>query len=94
MNNYENNMPCCEMITGAPKARTLSEMQGDAKCLGEQALELSKNIRNHLFGDSEEGLMKTDQSCYREVLERHCGTLEELLSTLHDTAVRLGSLKE
>ena len=95
MNNYENNT-CCELMTGVSKARTLSEMQGDAKCMGEQALELAKNIRNQLFGNFEEveGVMKTDQTCYREVLERHCFNLEELLGALHDIAVRLGSIKE
>ena len=95
MNNYETKT-CCEAETTAPRqSRNLTETMTVAKCMGAEALELANIIGSHLFGNSrQEGLSKTDGTCYRDVLEIHCGTLQELLVTLHDIAKCLGSLKE
>jgi len=97
MNNYENNMCRCEVTSTTPKqpSSTLAETMAAAKCMGEEAIEFANIISSHLFGNScEDGLRKTDGVCCKDVLENHCYTLQELLGTLHDIAVRLGSLKE
>ena len=91
MNFNEANM-CPVEETPIPQA-TLSELMGNAKGMGEDAFVMAKTISSHLFGEELNGIEKSEVNCHRDVLQRHCKTLEMLCCELDKIVCLLGYRK-
>lgn len=93
MNNYENMTPCCEANTIPPQTKTLTEIMGMAKNMGDDALIKIMRIKNHLFGEGLNGIEKNEAKCYRDAMQEHLKTLDVLNYELECLANLLGCVR-
>ena len=91
MNNYENNVGCCNAEPMPQPRQTLTELMGISNAIGNENLSLAKLISNHFFGNNkEDAAPKKDPFCFVGVMEEHCDTLKELHEVLCEIVDRLG----